>query len=50
MLLILVALLVVMTLAVLVAAFVAYPERGEPMSHPAWLSDQMSKLRTRIDP
>jgi hypothetical protein len=50
MLFILVALLVVMALAGLVAAFVAYPDRGEPIPHAAWLSDQMAKLRDRIEP
>ena len=50
MLLILVALLVVMSLAGLVAAYVAYPERGEPIPHAAWLSDKLSKLHDRIEP
>jgi len=50
MLLILVAMLVVMALAALVAAYVAYPERGEPIPHAAWLSDKLFKLRDRIDP
>ena len=50
MLLIIVAMVVVMALAGLVAAFVAYPERGEPIPHAAWLSEQMTRLRDRIEP
>ena len=50
MLLILVALLVVMALASLVAVFVAYPERGQPIPHAVWLTEQMNKLRHRIEP
>jgi hypothetical protein len=50
MLLIIVALVVVMALAGLVTAFAAYPDRGEPIPHAPRLSDQMNKLRDRIDP
>jgi len=47
MLLIMVALLLVMTLAGLVAAYVAYPDRGEPIPHAARLSERMKRLRDR---
>jgi hypothetical protein len=47
---IVVAMLLVMALAGLVAAFVAYPDRGQPIPHAAWLSDRMAKLRDRLDP
>ena len=50
MLLIIVAMVVVMSLALLVTAFVAYPDRGEPIPHAAWLSGQLDKLRDRIEP
>ena len=44
------SLMLVMALAGLVTAFVAYPNRGEPIPHAAWLSEQMTKLRDRIEP
>jgi hypothetical protein len=47
---IVVALMLVMALAGLVAAYVAYPDRGEPIPHAAWLSERMTKLRNRIEP
>jgi hypothetical protein len=47
---IVIAMLLVMALAGLVAAFVAYPDRGEPIPHAAWLSERMTKLRDRIEP
>ena len=50
MLLILVALLVVMTLAALVTAFAAYPDRGQPIPHAQRLSDQMNKIRDHLEP
>ena len=50
MLFIFVAMVIVMALAGLVAAFVAFPDRGQPIPHAAWLSDQMVKLRDRIEP
>ncbi len=50
MLLIVVAMVVVMALAGLVAAVVAYPERGEPIPHAAWLTNQMNKIHHRINP
>lgn len=50
MLLIIVSLVVVMALAGLVAAFVAYPDRGQPIPHAAWLTDAMTRLRRHIEP
>lgn len=47
---IVVAIVLVMALAGLVAVYVAFPERGEPIPHAAWLSDRMTRLRDRIDP
>ncbi|MGH3499586.1 MAG: hypothetical protein ACRDQA_01595, partial [Nocardioidaceae bacterium] len=48
MLFIVIALVVVVALAALVTAFVAYPNRGEPIPHAAWLSDAMTRARDRI--
>ena len=50
MLLIFIAMVLVMALAGLVAAFVAYPDRGQPIPHAAWLSDRMAKLRHHVEP
>jgi hypothetical protein len=50
MLFIVLAMLLVMALAGLVAAYVAYPSRGEPIPHAAWLSERMTRLRDRIEP
>jgi hypothetical protein len=47
---VLVALMLVMALAGLVTAYVAYPSRGEPIPHAVWLSERMNKLRDRIEP
>ena len=47
---IVVALMLVMALAGLVTAYVAYPNRGEPIPHAVWLSDRMARLRDRIEP
>jgi hypothetical protein len=43
MLLIALALLVVLALAGLVTAYVAFPHRGEAIPHAEWLSDAMTK-------
>lgn len=48
MLLVVVGLLVAMALAALVTTFVAYPHRGEPIPHAAWLSDAMKSARDKI--
>jgi hypothetical protein len=48
MLLIAVALLAVLLVAGLIAAYVAYPDRGEDIPHAAWLSDAMVKARDKI--
>ena len=50
MLLILLALFLVMALAGLVAAFTAYPHRGESIPHAEWLSDALVRARERIRP
>lgn len=50
MLLIVLAMLVVLSLALVVTAAVALPTRGEPVPHAAWLSDQLTRLRRRIEP
>lgn len=45
MLFIALALLVVLVIAGLVTAYVAYPERGEDIPYASWLSDAMVKAR-----
>lgn len=50
MLLILVSMVVVMSLAGLVAAFVAYPDRGQPIPHAPRLTAAMTRLRRHIEP
>ncbi len=47
---IVVALMLVMALAGLVTAFVAYPHRGQPIPHAVRISDRMTRLRDRIEP
>jgi hypothetical protein len=49
MLLIGLTLVVVLVLAGLVTAYVAYPSRGHEIPHASWLSDAMRKARKRID-
>jgi len=48
MLLIAVALLAVPLVAGLIAAYVAYPDRGEDIPHATWLSDAMVKARDKM--
>ena len=50
MLLISLALLVVVCLAGLVTAFVAYPHRGEPIPRAPWLSEALTKLTRLLRP
>ncbi|HET7173953.1 MAG TPA: hypothetical protein VFI30_06730 [Nocardioidaceae bacterium] len=50
MLIITVALLVVLGLAALVGAYVAYPSRGEAIPYAEWLSDAMVRARRRLLP
>jgi hypothetical protein len=47
---IVVALMLVMALAGLVTAYVAYPHRGQPIPHAVRLSERMTKIRDRIEP
>jgi hypothetical protein len=49
MLLIALTLVVVLVLAGLVTAYVAYPSRGHSIPHASWLSDAMRKARSKID-
>lgn len=42
------ALLVVLGLAGLVTAFVAFPQRGQSIPHAQWLSDAMVRMRDRL--
>ncbi len=49
MLLILFALLAVMALAGLVAAFAAFPERGQSIPHRVRVSDRMNAPRDRFE-
>lgn len=49
MLLIALTLVVVLVLAGLVTAYVAYPSRGQDIPHASWLSDAMLKVREKID-
>jgi hypothetical protein len=48
MILIALALLLVIVIAGLITAYVAYPERGESIPHAEWLSDAMVKARDKI--
>jgi hypothetical protein len=48
MLLISIALLVVLALAGLITAYVAFPHRGEPIPHAEWLSDAMNRSNRAI--
>jgi hypothetical protein len=41
--------LVILVLAGLITAYVAYPSRGESIPHASWLSDLMRKVRSKID-
>ena len=50
MLLIAFALLVVLVLAGLVTAFVAFPHRGHDIPHAPWLSDAMLRTRDKFRP
>ena len=47
---IVVALMLVMALAGLVTAYVAYPHRGQPIPHAVRLSERMTKRRDRNEP
>jgi hypothetical protein len=49
MLLIGLTLIVVLVLAGLVTAYVAFPSRGQSIPHAAWLSDAMRRARSKID-
>lgn len=49
MLLLVVVLLFAMVIAGLVTAYVAFPDRGQPIPHAAWLSNQMTKLHDRLE-
>jgi hypothetical protein len=49
MLLIGITLLIVLVLAGLVTAYVAYPSRGQSIPHASWLSDAMLKARDKIE-
>lgn len=48
MILIALALLLVIVLAGLIAAYVAYPDRGEAIPYAEWLSDAMVKARDKF--
>jgi hypothetical protein len=50
MLLIALALLVILAVAGLVTAFVAYPHRGQAIPHAGWLSDAMVKAADTFRP
>jgi hypothetical protein len=41
---------VLLSVAALVVAFVAFPHRGEPIPHAHWLSDVMTKAVDKIRP
>lgn len=47
MLLIVISMVLVLALAGLVTAYVAYPDRGEPIPHRARMSDRMTERRSR---
>lgn len=49
MLLIAFTMLVVLLLAALITAYVAYPARGQSIPHAAWLSDALLKARRKLD-
>ena len=49
MLLIGLTLIVVLVLAGLITAYVAYPSRGHAIPHASWLSDAMRRARSKID-
>jgi hypothetical protein len=49
MLLIGLTLIVVLVLAGLITAYVAFPSRGQSIPHATWLSDAMRKARSKID-
>jgi hypothetical protein len=49
MLLIGLTLIVVLVLAGLITAYVAFPSRGQSIPHATWLSDAMRKARQKID-
>jgi hypothetical protein len=49
MLLIGLTMIVVLALAGLITAYVAYPSRGHAIPHASWLSDVMRKARAKID-
>jgi hypothetical protein len=44
------ALLVIMVVAALVTAFVAFPHRGQPIPHAGWLSDLMVRASEKLQP
>ena len=50
MLLIAFALLVIVAVAGLVTAYVAFPHRGQAIPHAAWLSDAMVKASDKLRP
>jgi hypothetical protein len=50
MLLIAFALLLIMAVAGLVTAYVAFPHRGQAIPHAAWLSDAMVKASDKLRP
>ena len=49
MLLIGLTMIVVLALAGLITAYVAYPSRGHAIPYASWLSDAMRKARAKID-
>jgi hypothetical protein len=42
-------LLIVLVIAGLVMAYVAFPSRGQSIPHASWLSDAMLKARHKVD-
>jgi hypothetical protein len=50
MLLIALALLLILAVAGLVTAFVAFPHRGHAIPHASWLSDAMVRVSDKIRP
>jgi hypothetical protein len=50
MLLIALALLLILAVAGLVTAFVAFPHRGHTIPHASWLSDAMVRVSDKIRP
>ena len=48
MLFIAIALVVVLVIAGLITAYVAYPDRGEDIPYASWLSDAMVKARDKL--